>query len=115
MKERTEIANLEADLKADLKAAHEEIGRLNARLEQSIVLSCKSVELLCKIGDTVYWVGGFTKKSVRDGVVEGAWINAEGIFIEVDTEEGKRSFIARRLFLEKSAAEARLKELEGKE
>lgn len=89
---------------ADLQA---ENAALRARLE-------KAVEIPCKVGDKVYEI---IEGEVQGERVENYRIDNMGIWVTVQLKFGTSTILlneARKIFLTREAAEARLKELGGR-
>lgn len=79
------------------------------------------IKLPCKVGDTVYAIGFNNKPIIYESVVLSILITEKEIAFNVKVDEFginsklKQSMFDKTVFLAKSAAEAKLKELRGEE
>lgn len=72
------------------------------------------VELPCKVGDTVYYITGLSRKYIKSANVNEIIINCNGIselFVSTDTVNFENSFDA--FYLTREEAEKALKEREN--
>lgn len=98
------------------------LGNRLAELEDKIEAGTL-VELPCKVGDIMYYLSPeYDKELLLECIVTKIKITGEGVGIDVNGEpkenglikELYRDYIGKRVFIAREAAEARLKELEGK-